>query len=103
MDSIQLSRLLGSDPMCKKIFGGVYAVDELPERLEGRLLMVNTDIAAGIGQHWTVVYTPVEGGTAEFFDSTGHGPEHYRTDILHFLINNGPSYKFQTRRLQSFG
>ncbi len=103
MDSTDLSRCLRSDPTCNSLFAGVYAADELPRTMVGEsLLLVNTDISSGFGIHWTAMYVSSQ-GTAEFFDSTGHPPEHYCDGFRQFLINNGPNYKFQKRRLQSVG
>jgi hypothetical protein len=84
-------------------FAGVYATDHLPRTVneKPRLYVVNTDVAAGLGLHWVAFYFPTD-GIAEFFDSTGHPPEHYHTSFRRFLLDNARAYKILRIRLQGY-
>lgn len=99
MNTGQIIRKLHAYPQ----FVGVYAADNLPQTVEKKpsLYIVNTDVTLGSGIHWVAFYFPVSGVT-EFFDSTGHSPEHYHLSFQQFLINNGSAYKFIRIRLQDF-
>ncbi len=103
MDSFQLTRALHAG--CEEQFAGVYSVDQLPGRMSDRprLLVVNTDISAGLGRHWVAIYLPSDGEAPEFFDSTGRAPDSYHPSFERFLVAHGPKYKFQTLRLQGYG
>jgi hypothetical protein len=100
MNVSQIIRKLRARPE----FAGVYAADELPLTVEGRprLLVVNSDVASGLGKHWLALYFP-EDGVNQFFDSTGHAPDYYHPRFQNLLSNNGTSYKFLNVRFQDFG
>jgi hypothetical protein len=51
MNSTQINTALSSDPMVKKTFVGVYALDHLPEKEYPGGYIVNTDPSDKPGQH----------------------------------------------------
>ncbi len=59
--------------------------------------MVNTDDSQGKGIHWVTYYFP-KGEHAEFFDSLGSHPTRYGME--EYLVDHGPSYLYNTKRLQ---
>ena len=62
----------------KKIFGGVFAADEVPQIIDTFPygFVANTDPSTEPGTHWVAFYFPSR-EKGEFFDSYGHSPEHY--------------------------
>ena len=76
---------------------GTYARDQIPSfKNEKRpfALVVNTDVAAGPGEHWLAFYAPRDSLKIEMFDSFGLPPNIYSFD---------PSFMyFSSRSIQSF-
>ena len=77
---------------------GTYARDQIPFlKNEKRpfALVVNTDVAAGPGEHWLALYAPRDSLKIEMFDSFGLPPNIYSFDpsLIHF----------SSRSIQSFG
>ena len=81
----------------------VTSADRLPTTMKKPAgLIVNTDPAHRPGTHWVSFYFPKR-GPAEFFDSLGRSPEHYRRDFKNLLIAHGPDYLHNTGRIQDYG
>ena len=78
MNTLQLKRALEHNPSTKKIFGGVFAADELPKTFDTFPygFVANTDPSTEPGTHWVAFYFPSR-DKGEFFDSYGYPPEHY--------------------------
>ncbi len=76
-------------------------MNKLPAKIrrKPRLYVVNTDPSWRSGTHWVAFYFPLR-GPAEYFDSAGRGPERYNGRFRNILIANGPSYVYNTDRLQ---
>ena len=75
-----------------------YARDQIPFlKNEKRpfALVVNTDVAAGPGEHWLALYAPRDLLKIEMFDSFGLPPNIYSFDP--------PLIYFTSRSIQSFG
>ena len=95
MNTLQIKRALERDTFTKKIFGGVFAADELPKIMNTFPcgFVANTDPSTEPGTHWVAFYFPSR-EKGEFFDSYGYPPEHYGFE----------SYKIETwnkHKLQS--
>ena len=73
MNTLQLKRALERDTFTKKIFGGVFAADELPKTFDTFPcgLVANTDPSTEPGTHWVAFYFPSR-DKGEFFDSYGY-------------------------------
>ena len=78
MNTLQLKRALERDTFTKKIFGGVFAADELPKTFDTFPygFVANTDPSTEPGTHWVAFYFPSR-DKGEFFDSYGYPPEQY--------------------------
>ena len=78
MNTYQLKRALERNPDTKKIFGGVFAADELPKTIDTFPygFVANTDPSTEPGTHWVSFYFPSR-DKGEFFDSYGCPPEYY--------------------------
>ena len=77
MNTLQLKRALEHNTFTKKIFGGVFAADELPKVITSPCgFVANTDPSTEPGTHWVAFYFPSR-DKGEFFDSYGYPPEHY--------------------------
>ena len=88
MDTIQLSRILNTDPFVRKRFGKVCARDQLPKRALRRSYVINTDVIKNPGQHWVCVYFDIQDDgcvIGEYFDSYGRYP---CIEIERFLSDN---------------
>ena len=60
MNTLQLKRALEHNPSTKKIFGGVFAADELPKTFDTFPygFVANTDPSTEPGTHWVAFYFP---------------------------------------------
>ena len=60
MNTLQIKRALERDTFTKKIFGGVFAADELPKTFDTFScgLVANTDPSTEPGTHWVAFYFP---------------------------------------------
>ena len=100
MDTVQLEDAIMRDPICAKIFGGVKAADKLPSYVSNshKFYITNTQNLKEPGEHWVVIYSNM---LPEFFDSCGQSPESYKKEFQYFLVNHGPNYIHNERRLQN--
>ena len=73
MNTLQIKRALERDTFTKKIFGGVFAADELPKLMNTFPcgFVANTDPSTEPGMHWVAFYFPSR-EKGEFFDSYGY-------------------------------
>ena len=83
-----------------RAFGGVLAVDQLHTANKHKIYIVNTDPSNLPGKHWVGVSL---GDVPEFFDSLGNPPGFYNKLFEDCLIHHGPSYLYNSQRLQSPG
>ena len=60
MNTLQIKRALERDTFTKKIFGGVFAADELPKIMNTFPcgFVANTDPSTEPGTHWVAFYFP---------------------------------------------
>ena len=88
-------RALERNPSTKKIFGGVFAADELPKTFDTFPygFVANTDPSTEPGTHWVAFYFPSR-DKGEFFDSYGYPPEHYGLES--YEIETWNKYKLQS-------
>ena len=95
MNTLQLKRALERDTFTKKIFGGVFAADELPKTFDTFPygFVANTDPSTEPGTHWVAFYFPSR-DKGEFFDSYGYPPEHYGFES--YKIETWNKYKLQS-------
>ena len=95
MNTLQLKRALERDTFTKKIFGGVFAADELPKTFDTFPcgFVANTDPSTKPGTHWVAFYFPSR-DKGEFFDSYGYPPEHY--GFKSYKIETWNKYKLQS-------
>lgn len=80
-------------------FGGVYARDEIPDRITGpQGIIVNTDERESAGTHWVAIY--VDGrGNGELFDSLASSNVH--ETFKDWMETNTKEYLFPMIPLQS--
>jgi hypothetical protein len=83
MDTHQLRNVLTRD--LGPSFGGVYTRDLLPQTLDGKAIVINTDPHDQPGAHWVCVY--LNSPVVEYFDSYGLPPMH--RDIKDFIARHG--------------
>lgn len=105
MDSRQLQQCLVQDSVTRHVFGGVLALDELPQHPQPsnkQVFVVNTQPASKPGAHWLAVYLPPnKDQPVEFFDALGQPPNHYELPILQFLETNRLYYLYQDQQIQA--
>ena len=78
------------------IYKGVYACDELPEKVDTPCVIVaNTDPKRMSGEHWVAMYI---GARGEYFDSFGMGPS---LVFERYMNKNCLKWTFNGRQLQS--
>ena len=99
MNGRDLRELLISDVHIKRMFRGIYSRDKLPRyrMKKPSLLIVNTDISEGPGEHWLCIFIGVN-NVIEYWDSFGldiHHPE-----IYEFVSLNSKRYTFNNVVLQ---
>lgn len=96
LNSLDLTMFILKDPVMSSKFGGVIAIDELSVVESNKFYIVNHDPISMIGSHWVVLYNS---SIPEHFDSAGHLPV---LTLEQTLIANGPIYRVNTNRCQSF-
>lgn len=71
MQASEINAVLENFPYFKSNFKGIFAIDQIPNRIKYREFLIgNTDIASGQGKHWFAVIKTKK-GTIELFDSLG--------------------------------
>jgi len=97
-----LENIISHDDSMAHVVSGVYAADMLPiaNFSQNMGLIANTDESSLPGQHWIAMFIPRH-GMPEFFDPLAYSPTHYLTHFEDFLVNRGPSYKYNAQKIQS--
>lgn len=76
----QLLDLVEKDPPIKRVFGGIYAYDQLPNIKKTKsdtAIIINSSPSTSPGTHWLLAYIKPKLKTIIWFDSFGHKPEYY--------------------------
>ena len=95
-----LEELLQTDAYTKNIYAGVFARDELPEKVAyPSCLIVNTKPRHHTGEHWLAIYYDLK-GHANFFDSYGNPPSYFKLES--FLENTSKSWSYNNIRVQGY-
>jgi hypothetical protein len=99
MNTKSIINFIKSDKLSKKDFIGVYARDQLPEKVNWpSSLIVNTDIISKSGEHWLGLYFN-ENGQCDFFDPLGMSPKYHKFDK--FIEENSIQYFYNSQRVQA--
>lgn len=103
MNSIQISSCLRKNKYTRKIFRGVFPVDQLHLRSikKPALLVVNTAVSTHPGKHWVAIYLPKDKGFVEFFDSYGRFLHNKYFEEFFKRFSNLNKILFNARILQS--
>lgn len=96
MDNHEIARIL--EGMSQ--FGGVFPADEIYNLQKNKFYIVNADPSFMPGTHWLAMYMS---DVPEFFDSLGKSPSFYHIEFEYALINRGPNYIYNARRVQNYG
>ena len=96
MQASEIDRILHSF----ENFGGIFPADKLPECKKGKFYIINSAPSSDSGKHWLAVYIAT---VPEFFDSLGHSPGFYHINFEDLLVEQGPTYMYNSRRLQNYG
>lgn len=103
MNSLELLRVLETDPIVRRTHVGVYSRNTLPKKTLTpgcrRVFVVNTDVVGGKGEHWCCIFIEPN-GTGQFFDSFGTPPLH--KEFITFLKKNTTKYTFNSTMIQGF-
>jgi hypothetical protein len=91
--------ILTRDSKASKCFYGVYARDEIPNRLDTypACLVINTHERSKPGEHWLAIYVN-ENKKATFFDSYGLSPRFYQLESALRRFSN--KWTWNEKRLQ---
>lgn len=104
MNAGKISHALQQDPCTLKIFQG-FAFPDLIPKLEKfpALIIINTDLSTGPGEHWCAAYIDQD-KKCEYFDPLGMAPDEplLRYNLLPLLRGICKSYTYTTRAVQSF-
>jgi hypothetical protein len=97
----EIERAAGTDPLQRKHFLGVFASDELPQRIHSfpASLVVNTDPISKPGRHWIAYYFDQQ-QRLDYFDSQGLPPLSGR--LARFAKQNSWDIGFCDKPLQGF-
>ena len=103
MNSLQIKSILR--PILGESFGGVFASDLLPSKIDKRpcYLVVNTHDHNREGEHWVGMIVEDEGdGRSNFFDSYGHEPDFlfYPEFFINFLSANSSEIRYNKLQVQ---
>ena len=86
MDTQQIDHALRSNPVTARVFRGVYAADQLPNRDTFELpsaYVANCSDSTSGGTHWIAFYQEVP-GIMEVFDSYGQPVSGYNPNLVNF-------------------
>ena len=102
MNAIQITTTINSDPITRKHFCGVYALDKLPNVIEKYPcgIIANTDRSDEPGTHWVALYFQ-SFENAQFFDSYGNHPDFYNNIFSNYLDTHSVNWTFNPKILQS--
>ena len=91
MMECEIEHCLSTHPKTKRVFRGVYALDELPQRHQDGIYIVNTDTRQEPGSHWLLCYFTAT-NRPFYFDSYGLPPLYPE---LYAFLNNVFEYNKQ--------
>ncbi|CAF0861270.1 unnamed protein product [Brachionus calyciflorus] len=93
MNSIQLEKILESNPQTNKTFIGIYARNELPIiKSYPCCFILNTTDRSHEGMHWLAIYYDKH-KTCNFFDSYGNSQSNFGLNDYIDKYSNGSIYK----------
>ena len=99
MNTREIHSALVSDDNIKKIYKGVFALDQIPISLNVPwLIVVNLDPSYKEGSHW-VVLCQTNPYLISHFDSLGKNPDNY---IHNLLMLKRKQYQYNNVRLQNY-
>jgi len=99
MNSIQIQKILESNPQTNKSFIRVYARNELPISTSYPCCFIlNTADRSHEGMHWLAFYYDAQ-KTCNFFDSYGNSPNYFGLDDYIDKYSNGLIYN--KKKIQS--
>ena len=101
MNTLEITHILNSNPVTKKLFSGVYPIDHL-DRIEDKpgFIICNTDTSEGEGKHWIAIFFSNDDKNADFFDSLGKNPDEYGKYYIEFIRKFADYCKYPTNRIQ---
>ena len=100
LNTVQLLDIIKRDRHSRRFFIGVFSRDRLPLRINYPCCFIlNTHKSNQPGEHWLAVFVDDQ-QKAEFFDSYGNPPSHFKLDK--YLKQVSKSYSFNHVQLQSF-
>lgn len=100
LDSLQLRYLLLS-LICKNVFTGVYASDQLKHcKSESFAIISNSENSSSPGLHWICMWKEKSSKCLEFWDSCGMDISFYKGDIYDFLKSFNLPIKRLVDRIQ---
>jgi hypothetical protein len=96
MNTEEILSCLQQDRFISPCLAGVYPRDKLPTtKTLPSAVIANTDVSAGLGEHWVAIYFPIE-GEALYFDIYGLEPQQKE-----FISYIGSPYDHNDVQLQS--
>lgn len=103
MNSLQILEVLNKYEIMQNVPHFILSSDQLDGIcFRPSVYIVNIEPSFKLGSHWIAIVIPYK-GNAEFFDSLGKPPWFYGTKFVNFLINNGPNYVYNSKRIQQSG
>ena len=98
MEGYVLERICKSDPSIKKIYHGLYSMDEdwLPPKSLPACYIINTSRNRSPGEHWVSFYLSND-GTGDYFDSYGTHPI---KRIYNWMTKWVQTVRYNTKMLQ---
>jgi len=101
MFSCDFEKYFNCDGHLNKVFKGVYAYDRIPNSIkQGEFYICNTATSDSEGQHWFIVYRPVQ-TLLECFDSLGTPLDKRDIRAKHLKFRGIQKVKFNLTRVQA--
>ena len=102
MNSTMIEKILKSDRRTKNVFGGVYASDKLPEKVDRypKAFVANVDTSDKPGSHW-ISFCFESPERSELWDPLGQKPNTYTFSFVSFLARNSLQWTYIPRTVQS--
>ena len=101
MNTLEVENFLRNDRFARKIFKGVYAIDQLNFNniQKPAAYIINTDPSNKPGEHWFAMIFP-KNGPIEYFDPYGLAP--INGEIKQIWLRNKNNFIFNRKKIQSF-
>lgn len=98
MNSTQISSIIKNDNYMKRKFGGIFAFDEKPKKInclreEG--IILNTACSHEVGEHWILIFYDIQSHTLYYIDPLANPALELGEEFYSWLINSKAKHVYE--------